>query len=715
MLDKELVSIKEFKGLNLLGADEELTLRVSGNDQYDYIPFDYFRSVANLVPIKSGGVRTRYGFERYLEPTFTIGAGESIIMYWKISELQGVNYDDRYLILTFGAGVGKIYDTGVVGPATNPILTVTGMAYAFVINAFGRVYISPWESWATPLSNTTTGVVYVYNGLYNARVAGSDAPVPGAFAVAATAGGNCTAGLHFASVLFESDSGFISICPTAHLSAPISATTTTANATLSFTNTPLGPTGTVKRHIIITRTVVNNNGQGLQGYEPFFGVTINDNTTTAVTFNKPDTALIDSAKDYLTTPTNDTRIRAYVSLATYGNRMVYMNSRGATGFVGLKNHIAISPPNRPEQVGNAIVAQGQDSPSALLVGPNFSGNVMIGAELDKVFYVFKEDSSFSITEDPADDPSTWPVTLIDSGRGAFPLGVASVTDNPSGLLSGGLIVAGLHGISYFNGRFIDPPLTENIWDQILGGSGITTYYLKWLRLTIDPVRKWIFFEIFDLNLDITNEKIYIIDYNNGLSSDNVKLIKNFGAIKSFSTFSPQFKNLILRPPGTYGTVGVGFGLIYDAKHPLITAIYKDTGTNRIRIVSEALSAADGLKTNAASSVAIAWSFTTGYTPNVSGEQYQFSALRLRALVYYLGTLFDPGSQNITASFNVLDSSGVAGNIGVFTNPTYAPAKFITHNMNAKNEQISISLSGQSRVEIHQLALFGSRVAEDRPR
>lgn len=717
MLDKEIVSVKNFKGLFLQGTDPvDITAlgAVDGNilsyAKQSNTPLDNAFDINNLIFQKNGGLRTRNGFKDYIQASHTatpFTVSGIIVGMWAITNLNGVEYTDRWLILAYNSAdnTGRFYDTQVPVTATNPVMAIVGMKYAFVINAFSRMYISPWEAWASPLTGTN-GFIWLYNGLYQARMAGGVFPSIGTFAVTATAGGNATPGLHFASVLFETDSGFRTQIIMNHDVTPLTVTTTTANATMSFANIPVGAAGSgvTKRHILISKIVVNNNGQGFRGYEPFIAITINDNTTTTATYANPDSALVDSGQDYIYKNTN---IRSQVSMAQYGNRLVYLGSRvyGGGYYPYLQDTIAVSDPNTPEHVYDLLGFTGERN--ILLIGEGYVGNVMTGFEQNGAFYIFKDSSTHSIIDSPDDDPSTWPINLIDAGKGAYPLGAALVGPNPSGFLSGGAFIVGSHGISYFNGRHSEYTLTENIWDKFAFTS-ITS--LKWSHLVIDPIRKIIFWKYGDpTNAGDVNNFCHTLDYFEGITPDKIKISK-WADIPNSVEVPFNFPNVILRKPGTYGTEGGS--LHFNTNYPLLTVVFHNTdtptgATNLAIIYSESILKDDR-------GVAIPWLYETGYSPNDNGEIYQFSNLRMRLTNNYDALLTTPGSPDIGIEFGILDDINYTTLASILA-PGNTPKKFKTVPINAQAEQIRLKISGQSRVFIQQLVLFGSKVGLDRPR
>lgn len=719
---KDVVTVKNFKGLDIRDTDpivpEYLSKVVQGET-----PFDAALGMSNLNFLKKGGMRTRNGFTNYLEcskitDNFVLAAGEIITGIWKIENLNGNAQVDRWLILTWDGTTGNMYDTGSDGvTTTNPVLSVTDMKYAYVVNTFGRMYIAPWVAWGVPVYSLGNSGIYLYNGLYNGRHAGSPHPVSGTFAVTATPGGNCTPGIHFASVLFETDSGYISACDAAHLAAPLSVTTGTGNDTMSFTGVPVGIAGygIIKRHIIVTKIVVNDNGQGLLGYEPFFAVTLSDNVTTVATFDKPDSALVESAKDYIQGPT---AFLAFASMAPYGARMVWMGGRDTSivaGSVHLGNKVSVSPPNRPEQCSSFAETDPGD-PSVTLVGEGYPGLVRGGLEQNGIFYVFKDSSTFSFTDNPEKDPVEWPIDEVDAGKGAYPYGIGLVNSSPSSFISDGAILVGDHGISHFNGRHNDIALSEKIWDN--SDFDTNEYRYRWSQVVVDPNRKIAFWRVGDPADPV--DYIYTLDFKNGLLAETVK----FGRYDNISMLSGITMNvpfIALRSPRTAGTQVLSSFLLH---YPLLVIPYKNAAVPRnVTLASECIYPWDGAINYDGGGplenyqIEIPWNWESGYTPNDRGEIHNFSDMKLRAVIYHKTDATDPGDAFIVIQYAPLDevtlttiiNNLVAGNL--YTGEP--PGKFLRVPINLIHEQIRLKLSGTNRIFLQQLTLFASISADDR--
>lgn len=714
-LDKSPLVIKEFKGKLVTDVDPiDTTL---GEIDQSKVPFEYALDSVNLDYLKKGGMRTRNGIDKYV----TIDVVGKPIQMFKIENLLNVAQTDRWLIITRDAGnILRLYDTQVALPATNPIYTsLNANKYVAAINAFGRMYVSFCSDY---LAANSVGRVIVYTGAYNARLAKCPRPVVGAFAVAAAAGGYCTVGLHYVSVLFETDTGYISECPTAHLTTPLFVTTTAANATISINNLPVGAAGdgVIRRHIIITKVVINppalgNAAAGFMGFEPFIAKTINDNTTIATTFDSPDSYLVDSAKTYIE---NGISIPNCVNFGLFGNRMVYLATARFVAGAPL-NRLLVSPPNRPEQVNTAggfrnIPKLLEDTISTIHVGQDFTGRVAAGYELNSVFYVFKEDSTFAIVEEEDKDPAEWedPV-LIDSGKGAFPFGIAKIGNNPSSNNDGTLLIAGRQGLSYFNGKFAQRSIAESIWDEY------RIEDLKWAKIIADPLRQTIFMRIGDFTVDDllpphgANRNILIGNYYYGEDLTAIRWGRWEYLVDHTGNPLLTIADIDFREPGTAGNDG---GLTnYTSLHSLLCLLYRidiGAGNWHTKIYSEAIQDRDFLTPLGVAGVFPVWKYDTGYTPNKAGEVYNFGPVKIRVTVHAGGATGGVNT-NVSIYKSKLDSSTWTL-IGTFSVDDF-PGKYYSLNMNETGEHVKLRITGQNRVFIEALVLHTANIAQDRPR
>jgi len=704
MIDKSPISIKEFKGLHVSDIDAQFSKYAQGD-----IPFENALECLNFDFLKKGGLRTRNGIDTYVNVFNGAGAitGKPVQM-WKINNLKGILYSDRWLILTWDGTNGRLYDTGVTAPATNPIGTFATMKYANVINAFGRMYIAPWKDWAAPCTSFPASDIQVYTGDYNVRAAGGTPPGAGAMAVAAAATGSVTPGLHLISVIYETDTGFRTTVTANHQLNPL-AVTTAANQKINVTGIPVGGAGTgiVKRHVIMTKVAATAIG-GFSTNEPFIVVTIPDNTTTTATIDLPDSALVDSAKDEAF-PNLFTAVsfRSCVSLVTYKNRLCYVGAllTAASATQPYINDVYVSPPNIPEHVS---IGAPDVLGASIKIGPYSLDKVVTGAELDGVFYAFKGNSTYRFVEDLESDPSEWPVEIVDSGKGAYPFGVLSTGRNPGTNLQGFtvvnsnrsvLLVAGNHGLSLFNGAFIDFPLSEFVLEEY------TIEQRKWSRLCVDPIRNVIFFGMGD-PYAAPIDHILVGNYYYGPTLGKIRWGKwNFA---TNGGITPTW--IAVREPGSEGNVGptTDFNTLY----PLLTILSYTSGagpTYSTDILSETNRVNDYARST--SGHWISWAYETGYTPNEYGEIYQFAWMYLRALVHWVagGT---GGSLNILGQYANLGNSALTslGNLESAADKQ----NYLQRAMNVRSEKCRVRISGTNRVFIQNLSLAGSKVGTTRP-
>ena len=673
MLDKFPIIVDQFRGVKV--SDQDISGTDAFNPSYlqDVVNIDEAFAAENIEYLKTGGFKTRNGFEK--GTGYNLSPAGEITGFWEIKSLLGIPQTNRFLVLTWDGTNGRVYDTGVVAPATNPVLTIPGMKYAFVINAFEKMWLTPWSDWGVPMNYSYANgqVVQLYTGAYNFRWIQDQGAIPGTFAVANSAtAGVVTAGYHQFAVAYETDSGYIGTIYYFNSFTPLNAN----GNQISVTNIPTGPTGTVARHIIMTKIISpypNPLGQTLGENEPFFVYRIPDNTTTTYTINTPDSGLVESAA-YLLDKSFD--LRPCLTLAVYRNRMIYLSPNGVVypGVTFNNNAILISPPGDPETVSTSNADN-----SLLIIGQDYNGRVQCGAELRGTFYIFKEDSTFAIAENPDLDPMEWTVNLIDSGLGAYPLGVASVGDNPGGLILDNLLVANNAGLFAFTGSFNPVPISKGIWDPITNTVG------KFSRLLVDPIRKRVYLLLGPI-LTTPIDYIWVGDYYLGYESENIRWSKL--KITAETTWD-GFRGIILQQLPTI------------APYPLLTTVFKSTTyfyttTQKPGIIVD---------TNGASaSNAIAWLYDTGYTPNEKGDLYTFAFVRVRAI-------------NASSSFRVstceLDSDTFTTLVSEVIGTT--PAKFFTYPMSLVGEKVRFRLWGSTRALVNKMVIFASEYGKNRAR
>lgn len=411
----------------------------------DTTPRDHFSDCLNLRFVGTNSFGSRYG----------VGISQSVAV--PLSNVRRFyNYPtptgNTLIVLTIDGTDGKIYH--VVDSATvyGPLLTLAGMVdFAFVPYA-GRGYISPIGYYT--MTSLDEGELNIEKGLENeflyvyagdgtaARKAAGDAPT-GNMGIANGAAGNIDAGTKIFGVIYETNSGY--------LTAPgaLEAFTTTAGLTVSFTAIPTSGSSTVtKRHLVASKTITGYNGN-LEGYQLFFipNATLNDNTTTVLAdVGFFDADLLEDASHLLD---NFAEIPAGAALWLYHERL-----HVACTFDDISIAL-ISFPGEPEAISQI---------TGLIIAPLDGNPITNGAELRDIDYIFKRARTLAYV-DNGDEPSSWPLTVIDNALGTCVHGIGTVLDSGNSSVDK-LIIANYKGINLFNGTYLDPELSwkiQNLW------------------------------------------------------------------------------------------------------------------------------------------------------------------------------------------------------------------------------------------------------------
>lgn len=376
--------------------------------------------------------------------------------------LSTINNVNNLLYLTSSGSIYK--DTDV-----SPLYTVAGMYDFRAININNRTYIMPISSSASTL--------LVWDGTNPPRNAAGLAPTAGStISVTNGAAGKIDAGLHKFAVCYETNTGFITQ-PGVKVSGVFTPGSYTATGALKadLSNIPIGPTGTVKRHLLATKS-----NQDIYYFIPD-GI-LNNNTATTLTVNFSDIELIEDASDYFdlleTIPGGLDR----GALAKYENRLVVAG--------GEKDIVRISDPDDPESFNNVD--------GFILVPTENDGNYVAGlAPLRGALYMFKSVGIFSV-QDNGSVPSTWVTIPIEGSVGGTATNIASITFSQSPLTAHDYIVmADFGGVYGFNGVPTSDPLTYNIdndWKSLVTPASNNQ---EKVTIFIDPFKKIIYVAIKD--------------------------------------------------------------------------------------------------------------------------------------------------------------------------------------------------------------------------
>jgi hypothetical protein len=463
MRDHEPVILEEFNGLYIRG-DQEVT------------PPDHEVSNNNVAFIQSG-IRTRDGLDLY-EPY------GNVVRIYTYVYLVVPNSFESLLILD---GNGNIYHDKSPTPYT-PILTIAGMTDFGFVSVDGRAFINPCNG-STGLSGQS---IWIYKGDGTpARLAGgAGPPATPILGLANTGIGNNQIGVHVYAVAFETDTGFITaIGGFANINDP-------GGDQITISNIPIGPSYVVARRLVATigidPTLFSGNEQSQ--YEFFFipEGRIADNTTTSITLSFFDSELLEDASYLLNLFANTP---AGVGFTTYHNRLVSFAEYSNISLV------RVSYVGQPEAF---------DQVTGLLIIPLDANAITAGQAFQDVLYMFKKTRTFAYT-DSGDVPSTWPLTIIDSGIGASVHGVSTVLDSESvNLLY--LIIIDFSGVMLFNGAYIRPELSWKIKDYWMA---LTRPAFQTIQIMNDSIE-----QIFYITLP--NNQMLIGDYSNGLDFKSIR-------------------------------------------------------------------------------------------------------------------------------------------------------------------------------------------------
>lgn len=336
--------------------------------------------------------------------------------------------------------------------------------------------------------------VYWWDGTNFSR-AGGTAPTSSGAMVAATGGaGVVDVGTHILAISFENQYGFITK-PGPFITGTYTPTTYVApgGARIDLTNIPLGPPGTVARHILMSRANLT---------ELFFALRIDDNTATGRQVNVSDTGLINSA-DYLSDLKES--VPAGCNLFKYSGRL------GVLGFPYPDSSLVLLSRN------DGDFESFDQTTGFLLVGQDDRRKNKAAFEFRSHLYIGKTQGWFS-TFDNGEEPVNWDnPQVVDSNVGVEVHGVCELPDTTVGNTREHVLIADRSGILVFNGVFQLIPLNEKvdgIWKEINGVNFYKTQILE------DPVNRYIYVNIC-LDSDLPNYVLFG-DYNLGMNPDKMR-------------------------------------------------------------------------------------------------------------------------------------------------------------------------------------------------
>lgn len=544
MRDHEPIDLSNTKGLYDRGRDEST-------------PVGHFTISQNLE-FGERETRSRKGFS--LDTTIA-----GVVRMW---EYAPPNQTRRKLILD---NTGKIWDSLYLGtyPVSGWILSIPAMTDFSAVTMFGRAYISPHNG----VKGLPGQFVYVYSGGGTAaRATGGIAPV--GFATAATGGaGKVDAGVHLVAIAYETDTGYITKPSTRY-----KYTAATAGKQINLTTIPIGPAGTVARHILVTKAIVPSLYTGnVDDYELFYLDTakISNNTATTKTIDFYDSDLSNSA-DYLID--NLDSIPAGNCILNLSGTLL-VGGEDANGSIVRASQSGL-PENMSALDGFLIINPGDAGGDVKNIVEN-AGNVYIAKSARTYF-----------TKNNGLAAVYWDVLPMDQAIGTDVHGFSKVVDTQGNTLDV-FLMADRSGLIRYTGSFVDRPLTykiEAIWNRVNEAA--------WNKIQVymDPKKKRIYVSV-PLDSAVDCSHILVGDYQIGMDYNNIRW-DMWVLPQVIKCIAMEIHNTTLKPELKFGNNNI---------YKLDDTVISDYGT------------------------AIDSFFDTAYIPeNISGEIYHYHMVTARA-------------------------------------------------------------------------------------
>jgi hypothetical protein len=493
--DHDPLVIEEFNGLWDRGDPESA-------------PSDHFIQADNIQFFHSG-FETRDGLESYLNDSPT--TSRRIIRIYNYITQNG----KTLLVLDDNSNIYHI--TGPTSTFVTPILTISGMTDFGFVAISGRAYITPFKDYVNAQGERyQLGIqnefLYVYKGDGTpARKAAGNLPVGTPLVITDGAAGLTDTGFHLFSVVYETDTGFLTAPGTTNVASHVF----TGLNKLVITNVPVSPDSFVtKRHIVATKEIIDFNGDKL-GYQFFFvpNGTIPNNTATTITVEFFDSDLISDASHLID---NFAQIPSGVSVNTYHSRLVLVGEFGTTetltglppGITDNRSIARVSFPGEPESISRV---------DGLIIAP-LDGKALTNVqEFRDVLYLFKNTRTIAYS-DNFDVPASWQEEVLDQGIGAPVHGIGTVLDT-GGVNIDFLLIADWSGLVIFNGTYAQPSMTwkiERFWRSLDRNS------FNQIQIANDSLNKKVW-----ITIPFANGRNAILhaDYSNGMTAKDIRWAK----------------------------------------------------------------------------------------------------------------------------------------------------------------------------------------------
>jgi hypothetical protein len=451
--------------------------------------------VDNLnVIFHHGEVRTREGLTTDFDglPATGVLNGSKKPDWVFYYDLNGDGATPRYLHVSAGTLYHSQNSLALL------VVTAANPRYA-ALHAFGRVYI-------LITGNGGNAGLYVFNPLLpfaGVRLAMGLA-FPFAPVTAAEVGvgaGNIERGTHIYAVVFETDSGYMT-SPGGWVLVNHVGT-----SNVNITAIPAGPAGTINRHVLATKSILNYNGDFLNR-EYFFipnGIVPGNGGGAALmgaTFFDADLQeSADFTRNQLAVIPN--LVGAGVpGITYYKNRQVVWNG----------DTIYVSNPGEPESFDNVD--------SIILIDSKKYGYITFIGELRGTLYIWTSTGVLATT-DNGEAPNSWEVIQVDPLMGA-PNGAVSCIYNKASNVIDYYIVANEFGVFKFTGVY-EANLAykiENLWKT-------NTFFVPTLLqptqaryIEVNPYSHRIYLAWYN-NTGLPFTKLLVCDFSDGMTPDAV--------------------------------------------------------------------------------------------------------------------------------------------------------------------------------------------------
>lgn len=485
----EAIHIDQFLGLYSTGTDER-------------VPANHFIDTLNCI--NNGSIiQSREGSSL----SVTAQQIDRFHIYRKSGEVPHVLYLEA----------GSIYDDRSPGA---PILTIAGMRDFSLLTMYNRAYITP--------HNRDTGIagekVYVYEGSGIARPAAGTAPTGFTLGVAdSSTTGNIEAGVRLFAVSYETSSGFITVPgPTV-----FTQHTSAGGKKIDLSAVPVGPSGTVKRHIICTKMLEDYDGnQAAQSYFFVPNGVIHDNVVTTITVDFFDQDLVESA-DYLFDQLSE--IPAGLGLVDYQGSMVLYGENL------YPYTVRVSKQAEPESFNSEL--------GFVTAEPGDSTGVKACVEYRSQLYICKSKRTGVTQRVPNEEAAYWSYASVDRSIGTEVYGISTILDARGNTIDY-FLLADRSGLLLFDGSFrvnLSAKI-QAVWDSINQAAFDT------IQVAYDPVKSRIY-----INLPVDGASypnaLYVGDVGNGWTSEGIRWFKwefpveptSIGIDVDDTTQVPQFK------------------------------------------------------------------------------------------------------------------------------------------------------------------------------